>query len=305
MTDGSEDLDARLGAVLASVLGPVTIDVLERLSGGASRETWRVDARSATGEVHELILRRDPPGRPSPPGGMEREAAAMRACTAAGLAVPGVVVGLPDAIVMERIDGETLARRILRDEIYAPARARLAEDCGRFLAGLHAIDPAQVPDLPAVDPLELARTNLITHGEPSPTFELAFRWLEAHRPEPAGRSIVHGDLRLGNLIVGPEGLRAVLDWELLHAGDPLEDLGWLCTKAWRFGEPLPVGGFATREALVAAYERAGGPVVEPAALRWWEVLNTLKWGIGCMGQASVHLKGMVRSVELAAIGRRV
>jgi aminoglycoside phosphotransferase (APT) family kinase protein len=298
-------VEEKLRQLLDGPLGAVRIEGLDRLSGGASRETWRFDAVDDAGTRHELILRRDPPGRPSPPGGMGREAAAMRACTAAGLAVPTVVADLPDGIVMARVDGETLGRRILRDDQYAEARGRLAGDCGRFLAGLHALDPAVVPGLSTDDPVVACRRGLDLVGEPSPTFELAFRWLERHRPEPAGRSIVHGDLRLGNLIVGPEGLRAVLDWELLHEGDPLEDLGWLCTKAWRFGAPLPVGGFATRDELVAAYETAGGAHVEPEALRWWEVLGSLKWGIGCMGQAGAHLSGLVRSVELAAVGRRV
>jgi hypothetical protein len=106
-------------------------------------------------------------------------------------------------------------------------------------------------------------------------------------------------------VVDEAGLVAVLDWELLHRGDPVEDLGWLCTKAWRFGAPLPVGGFATREALVAAYREAGGVAVDPDELRWWEVLGSLKWAVGCMGQGAAHLEGRVRSVELAAIGRRV
>jgi len=298
-------MEGPLVTVLAPALGDVVVEGLERLAGGASRETWSFDAVDAAGTVHELVLRRDPPGRPSPPGGMEREAAAMRACTAAGLSVPGVVAAGDVGIVMRRVDGETIARRILRDDEYATARAHLAGDCGRFLAGLHALDPAVVPGLPADDPVELCRRNLAAHGEPSPTFELAFRWLAAHRPPPTGRAVVHGDFRLGNLIVGPEGLRAVLDWELLHEGDPIEDLGWLCTKAWRFGAPLPVGGFATRDELVAAYEQAGGGPVDAEVLRWWEVLGTLKWGIGCMGQAAAHLRGDVRSVELAAVGRRV
>ncbi|MET1040820.1 MAG: DUF6285 domain-containing protein, partial [Acidimicrobiales bacterium] len=117
--------------------------------------------------------------------------------------------------------------------------------------------------------------------------------------------VVHGDFRHGNLIVGPEGLRAVLDWELAHLGDPLEDLGWLCVRAWRFGGPGPVGGFGEREELYAAYEAAGGRAVDPDVARWWEVLGTLKWGVMCIIQTATHLTGQARSVELAAIGRRV
>ena len=292
---------------LAAALHATAIEGLERLSGGASRETWRFDAVHAGGRRDPLVLRRDPPGRP---GSLDIEARALAAAFAAGLPVPEVVAG-PDTasgLVMRRVEGETIARRILRDDTYAAARSRLAEQCGRFLAGLHAIDldDAGLADLGRPDPLGLCRENLELAGEASPTFELAFRWLEARRPPPPPRDVVvHGDFRLGNLIVGPEGLRAVLDWELVHAGDPVEDLGWLCVKAWRFGAELPVGGFGTREALLRAYREAGGAAVDPAALQWWEVLNTLKWGIGCMGQAAAHLRGAARSVELAAIGRRV
>jgi aminoglycoside phosphotransferase (APT) family kinase protein len=117
--------------------------------------------------------------------------------------------------------------------------------------------------------------------------------------------VVHGDFRNGNLIIGPEGIRAVLDWELAHLGDPLEDLGWLCVKAWRFGSPLPVGGFGTIDQLIAAYEGAGGRPVDAGALHWWQVLGTLRWGIICIVQALTHTSGALRSVELAAIGRRV
>jgi aminoglycoside phosphotransferase (APT) family kinase protein len=97
----------------------------------------------------------------------------------------------------------------------------------------------------------------------------------------------------------------VLDWELAHVGDPMEDLGWLCVKAWRFGVDRPVGGFGEYADLFAAYEDASGRAVDPDVVRWWEVLGTLKWGIMCIAQAFTHLSGTVRSVELATIGRRV
>ena len=116
---------------------------------------------------------------------------------------------------------------------------------------------------------------------------------------------MHGDFRLGNVIVGADGLAAVIDWELAHLGDPMEDLGWLCVKAWRFGGRPPVAGLGGYEELFAAYAEAGGGTVDPDVVRWWEVLGTWKWGVMCILQASAHLRGLVRSHELAAIGRRV
>jgi hypothetical protein len=116
---------------------------------------------------------------------------------------------------------------------------------------------------------------------------------------------VHGDFRLGNLLVGPGGLRGVLDWELAHAGDPAEDVGWLCAPPWRFGGPGEVGGFGTLDQLLGAYEEAGGTGIDRATVNWWEVYATVKWATICALQASAHLSGTTRSVELAAIGRRV
>jgi aminoglycoside phosphotransferase (APT) family kinase protein len=301
-----------LARLLAPVLGgPVEIDGLTRLSGGASRETWAFTARAPGHQPRELIMRRDPAGRPGLPGSMAREAHAMRAAGAAGLSVPEVLADddgteLGTAgLVMSRVPGETIARRILRDDEFEPGRRVLAGQLGAFLAGLHAVDPAEVPGLAETDSPAQYWDAYLAVDDVSPTFETVHRWLVANRPVAAGRVVVHGDLRLGNVIVGPEGLRAAIDWELVHLGDPMEDLGWLCVKAWRFGAPLPVAGVGTVDQLVEAYERVSGRAVDRAAFHWWLVEKTLEWGIMCMGQAAAHLTGAVRSVELAAIGRRV
>jgi aminoglycoside phosphotransferase (APT) family kinase protein len=130
--------------------------------------------------------------------------------------------------------------------------------------------------------------------------------MRRNQPEAAeSPRLVHGDFRNGNFVVGPEGIRSVLDWELAHLGDPIEDLGWLCARAWRFGVPRVVGGFGDVESLLDAYERAGGARPTLAALKFWIALETLKWGVMCLIQAFTHLNGVVRSVELATIGRRV
>jgi aminoglycoside phosphotransferase (APT) family kinase protein len=208
-------------------------------------------------------------------------------------------------MVVTEVAGETIARRILRDEAYTAARSALTAQLGEALATLHALPPDMVPGLEAPDQVEHYRAVLDELAQPHPAFELAFRWLAAHRPPPGGRSIVHGDFRLGNLVVDQHGLVAVLDWELAHLGDPMEDLGWLCVRAWRFGAALPVAGVGRYEELFAAYTAASGQPVDAEAVRWWEVLGTLKWGIMCMMQAEAHRSGLARSHELAAIGRRV
>jgi len=299
-----------LAAALRGVLGTVTIEGLTRLSGGASRETWSFDAVGTGGSRTELVLRRDPPGRPSEPGAMSREARVIGQVRAAGLAVPEVLLSTEEpglwgtaGLVMRRVAGETIARRILRDDAYRPARKVLVRQIAEFAAGLHALE---VPGyLPESDPLAGLRAQLAAFGEVSPVFELALRTLEAGRPPARAPVIVHGDLRLGNLIVGPDSLLAVIDWELVHAGNPAEDLGWFCVKAWRFGVAAPAGGLGSREELLAAYRAAGGADITAEELRWWELFGTLRWGVICMTQAEAHLSGAHRSVELAAVGRRV
>jgi aminoglycoside phosphotransferase (APT) family kinase protein len=173
------------------------------------------------------------------------------------------------------------------------------------LARIHAIVPSTIPGIVETDQVDRYREVLDTLAEPHPAFELAFRWLEANRPPVGGGVVVHGDYRLGNVIVDRDDLQAVLDWELVHLGDPMEDLGWLCVKAWRFGSPHPVAGVGEYQQLFDAYEGATGRAVDAAVVRWWEVLGTMKWGIMCIMQANVHLTGATRSHELAAIGRRV
>lgn len=295
-----------LAIALEPVVGPVEIGEVQRLSGGASRETW-----SFTANGRPLILRRDPPGRPGAPGSMRLEADAIRACHRAGLRVPEVVLDDDGSqlgtagVVMSAVPGETLARKILRDDEFAHARGALVGELGAFLAGLHAIDPAEVPGAVEIDELERYWTSYEAVPDRSPTFDKAHAWLVANRPERTASTIVHGDLRMGNVIVDGNGLAAVIDWELVHVGDPVEDLAWLCVRAWRFGAPLEVGGVGTIVQLIDAYESAGGRRVDREAFHWWLVQKTLQWGIGCMGQAWVHLSGAVRSHELAAIGRRV
>jgi aminoglycoside phosphotransferase (APT) family kinase protein len=302
--------ERQLAAALRGVLGTVTVEGLARLSGGASRETWSFDAVGPGGTRTGLVLRRDPPGRPSEPGAMGREASLISAARAAGLAVPEVLLSTdgPDlwgsaGLVMRRIDGETIARRILRDDRYRQARTVLVRQAGEFAAGLHALG---VPGyLTAPEPLAGLRAELAAFEHISPVFEAALRALEADRPPAREPVIVHGDLRLGNLIVGPGSLRAVIDWELAHAGSPAEDLGWFCVKAWRYGASPPAAGLGSREELLDAYRAAGGAAISPGELRWWELFGTLRWGVICMTQAQAHLSGAHRSVELAAVGRRV
>ncbi|MDB5616271.1 phosphotransferase family protein, partial [Tardiphaga sp.] len=207
-----------------------------------------------------------------------------------------------------RVEGETIPRKILRDQKFVKVRPRLARQCGGILAAIHGIAQPEWPELrrmtPAAEIVQLEQ-EYRSFDWPRPVFELALRWLRNHDPGPSAEvTLVHGDFRHGNLIIGPDGVRAVLDWELAHTGDPMEDLGWICVNSWRFGEiDRPVGGFGTREELFAGYEAAGGRV-DPARVNFWEVMGTLRWGIMCCGMMQRFRLSPDHSMERAMIGRR-
>ena len=306
---------ARLAAAVRRHFGAsASVVDLKPLSGGASAETWQFEVftgdsrmplilQVATGtEVFEASLDKDLQGK------------VQAAAFDAGLPVAQVVFICDEAdelgkgYVMRRIEGETLGARILKLAEYAPARAVLTRQCGTTLAEIHALRASSLPPLPvrdAADSLTAMKSIYRGSGAELPVFELALQWLEDHVPGPVPSTVVHGDFRLGNLIVGPEGLRAVLDWEMTHIGDPTEDFGWISVPSWRFGNlDNEVGGFGKLADLSAAYEAAGGRHLEPASVRFWQVLGALKWGLVCLFFASQHRQGKVRSIERAVIGRR-
>jgi aminoglycoside phosphotransferase (APT) family kinase protein len=317
MTEQPDFAAALQTAATHAIKGATAIAGLKRLSGGASQETWSFDAIGPGGTT-PLILRRAPGGnrveRSEVAPSLETEAKAIRLAAKAGVPVPPVPYVLEDSdklgpgYFMGRIEGETIARKILRDAEFAGARPKLARQCGNILARIHAIDPAQVPELKPTDAaseIEQYRTLYDQHNHPHPVFEIAFKWLEERLPDAPRLTLVHGDFRNGNLIIGPDGVRAVLDWEIVHIGDPAADLGWLCVNSWRFGESQNVvGGFGSVDDLLAGYAEAGGKDMTTARVRFWEIFGTLKWGIMCMSMYQAFAKATDRTVERAAIGRR-
>jgi aminoglycoside phosphotransferase (APT) family kinase protein len=287
-----------------------------KLSGGASQETWSFDIVHANGYVG-AILRRSPKGygaAPTRAAGLDAEARLMQLAYDAGLPSPKVMHVLrPEdelgtGFIMARIEGETIARKILRDEQFATARPMLARQLGKVAAGIHGLPRAKLPPLREMSSTqeiaELSR-EYRSFGWPRPVFASALRWLSCNDPGPSDEvTLVHGDFRHGNLIIGSDGVRAVLDWELAHLGDPMEDLGWICVNSWRFGEiDKPVGGFGSREELFEGYEE-GGRKADPARVKFWEVMGTLRWGVMCCGMMQRFRSGPDHSMERAMIGRR-
>jgi aminoglycoside phosphotransferase (APT) family kinase protein len=293
------------------------VSCLQRLSGGASQETWSFKVHAAGHDDLPMVLRRAPEGAAERAAGnaaLDAEARIIDLVARAGVPVPAVALVLQPAMhlgegyVMRHVAGETLGRRIAGDARLAGARTQLARQCGRSLARIHALDIGPLPPLrvaPAAGELAYYEARHRSHAYPRPVFELALRWLKLNRPpDPPQLSLVHGDFRNGNLIVDASGLRAVLDWEMAHLGDPMEDLGWICVRSWRFGRhDLPVGGFGTRDELFAGYVEAGG-TLHADRVHYWELFGTLKWGVICEGMAQAYLSGAERNVERATIGRR-
>ena len=214
-----------------------------------------------------------------------------------------------EGYVMEAIPGETIPRKILRDKKFASAREKLPFEIGKSLAKIHQ---TQLDDLKALDQVTFSDSLgklfqvYLSFNQPQPVFDLAFKWLEAQKLTEYGNVLVHGDFRFGNFIISEENLESIIDWELAHIGNPMEDLGWLCVRSWRFGNvEKRVGGLGDIKDLIAGYESNSDIKIDESQLDIWQLYGSLRWGVICMMQTFAHLSGMVNSVEKAAIGRRV
>jgi aminoglycoside phosphotransferase (APT) family kinase protein len=286
-----------IAEALAEKLGAV--ESAQLLAGGASKEAWAVDLvdgtkllvrRAGVGVIHRDTLT------------LEQEFHVLEAAVTAGVAAPrpieylGAVDGR-EAFAMERIEGETIGRRIVRDP--PPA---LPSQMAVQLARIHAIEPLAF--LPAGDVVARFYEELDSVHEPHPAIEYGLAWVRERLPEPTTRTFCHGDFRIGNIAVNASGLVSVLDWEFAHVGDPIEDVAWPIVRAWRFGaDDRRLGGVGDVEPYLARYNELTGRGVTPAALDVWEVLGNVKWAIGCLTQCRRHLNGQDRSVEYAVLGR--
>lgn len=297
-----------------------------RLAGGASRETWAVAVEtedSAGLDKLALVLRMDMGGEIYDQAlTRAQEFTLLQVVHQSGVLVPrprwlcsdASLLGAP-FLIMDRLEGESVGRRIVKEPAMAKARQMLPHQLGEQLARIHNIDPFQerlhflprpLPEeSPAQVALNLAARHLWEIGEPHPVLEWAIRWLDLNQPKTIRLGLVHGDFRVGNIMVGPDGLRGIFDWEFAHLGDPLEDLAWPCVRSWRFGhDQLRFGGIGDPEEFLAAYEAVRETKVDRQLLRYWEVMGNFRWAVGCIAQAYRHLSGQTRNLELASLGRR-
>jgi aminoglycoside phosphotransferase (APT) family kinase protein len=317
----AHDLGTGLAAFLAETFDrPVTVSNLAQSSAGARRANVLFDAHDGERVLH--LVATVLPTTEIEINPIGAEAAVRTVAERHGVPVPHIHAVCTDPsyvggpfFVSDRVDGESVPRRVLRLVHQEGIGERVARQLGEALGRLHAIDPTLAPVELAGDnganPAEIALTEAdagVGQLLPNrPVFALGLRWLERRLPPvPERHTIVHTDARNGNLIVGTDGLRAVLDWEgTKRSGDPMQDVAWPALRMWRFREDdREIGGFAGREPFVAGYEDAGGRF-DAERFRWWKVLGTLRWGLGLASQADAHLDGRFPSVVMAASGRRV
>ena len=315
------DFEAALAEVLTTrVAGVQSLVSCERLSGGASQETYRLVVATDQGD-QRLCMRRAPGGeRVETLGvnpGLAVEARLMQLAREAGVPEPDVKYvleegdGLGEGFIMEWLDGEALGARIVRAPELDGIRPELSRLCGEALARIHAIDVKATgldKVLHEVTPelyVEQTWERYKAFETSQPMIDYAGRWLLDNLPEGFDYTLVHNDFRNGNIMFSPEGIVAVLDWELAHIGDPMRDLGWICTNSWRFGRTdLPVGGFGSYEDLFEGYERVSGTPVDRDRVKFWEVFGSFWWAVGCLGMAEHYRNGPDKTVERPAIGRR-
>ena len=185
---------------------------------------------------------------------------------------------------------------------------KLLDEIADAMARVHALDPAMLRFLPVLEPaagVEALAAQFVESGGDRPPIALGLAWLRANLPSPAPLTVLHGDLRIGNIMVDRGHLSAVLDWELAHLGDPHEDLAFGCMTVWRFGRLGKRGfGLGSIEDLACAYEAAGGTTFDPTRFRFWLVYRTVWWALSALSMGKGWRSGADRSLERVVVARR-
>jgi len=323
MTPEQQTLLQNLENFLSEQIGqPITITDAKPLAGGASRDTWRFSVQQGD-ETHQYVMRRDLPTQMFEEAlTREQEFRMMDAAFKSGVKVAQVrylctddeALGSP-FFIMDYIPGISIGRKVIRVPELAQAREKLPGQMAQQLAKIHAMDYKahkldflrQPEEGKSAAEMVIEETYAILDelGAKNPVWEWTLRWAQNHLPDPNPLMFVHGDFRIGNLLVDESGLTAVIDWEFGHVGDPDEELGYLCMRDWRFGNGTKrAAGLTDRETFLQAYETASGRSVDRSSVDWWELIGNIRWGVICLSQAQRHLSGEESSVELASLGRR-
>jgi aminoglycoside phosphotransferase (APT) family kinase protein len=312
---------ARLAQYLTEQNGvPTTIHNPKPLSGGASRDTWLFTATTPE-KSEQLVIRRDLPTQMFEQAlTRAQEYHLMDTAYRHGIKVAQMrylctdnsVLGSP-FFIMAYVAGISIGTKVIHTPELAHARSLLPEQLAQQLALIHTMPYHTLDFLPRT-PLDKTPAQDVIVGMygvldalkvNNPTWEWTLRWAQNHLPAQERTTFIHGDYRIGNLLVDEHGLSAVIDWEFGHIGDPNEEFGYICMRDWRFGNGhLHFAGLSERERFLRAYEQASGISLNRRSVDWWEILGNIRWGIICMSQANRHLSGEESSVELVSLGRR-
>jgi aminoglycoside phosphotransferase (APT) family kinase protein len=321
----------------------VRIGRYERLPGGAIQDNFLLDVDVEGGPWHgghSLVLRTDAPTGVAASLTRAQEFAVLRVAHAAGVIAPQPLFLCRDKevlgrefFIMKRLPGIAQGHRLTREPALVPDGDALAYALGANLARIHAIRPpwsdavrhvapaagygsagidegidaiAPPPAHPALAAIAEYRSWLNRLDDAYPALEWGLRWCERHAPKTFDITLIHRDYRTGNYLVDEGRLAGVLDWEFAGWGDPLEDIGWLTARCWRFsGAAREAGGIAHVEPLLDGYESITGRRISRADLDYWQVMAHLRWAIIALQQAQRHIVGGERSLELALTGRIV
>src|SRR5687768_12776418 len=310
----------RISAFISEASGAqrVAITTLELMSGGAVQQNWALDAALEGGAyagTHRWVLRKDAPARVGESLARADEFRALQAMQDARVLAPRplwlcedpAVAGTP-FFIMERLPGVAAGHKVARDPRLVPDRAGLARELAANLARLHTVTPlhsglAFLNTMLARDDIAHYRAYLDTLGDSQPVLEWGLRWCERHAPAREETTFIHRDYRTGNYLVHDGRLSGVLDWEFCAFGNPLEDVGWIFAKCWRFGQnQYPVGGVAHAEDFLKEYEAQSGRRVDAFALTYWQVMAHIRWAVIALQQRERHRSGVEPSLELALTG---
>ncbi len=302
----------------------VVVDGLDRIHGGASRETYRFrlrfrrDGRSLE---RRLILRRDPPGSLIETD-RANEFNAYRAFHGTRVPVPEPLWLEQESrwldhpfFVMEELAGLESGIPVLFSPDYAAHWERIGARKWAILGEISRSDPHELGLFGSMEPVarDAAWRRELDYWEgvldedevcPQPVIRAAIRWLRRNPPPPAQKlSVVHGDFRTGNFLFDDKGeIHAILDWEMAHLGDPLEDLAWGINRVWCWQKDDRVGGLLPRERALRIWEDASGLEAEPEALRWWELFSSVKGQGIWVSSAKEYAQGRNQDPVLALSG---
>tara|TARA_A100001388_G_scaffold275863_1_gene262265 strand:- start:474 stop:1481 length:1008 start_codon:yes stop_codon:yes gene_type:complete len=292
---------------------------IDKLPGGSSNETWIIKYKNDSC-VEKIVLRRHFQGirnidNEYPPLSLKIESDVMIAAYDEKIPVPKILYrtesksSLGEGFFMEFIEGVALGNKIVDNNFLKSKKVNLSEQCGYHLSKIHKINHKKLENIQKSEAIDEFRKYFEIYKNYNlsiPVFDLSFKWLEKNIPNNEKLHLLHGDFRNGNILMSEEtGIKSILDWELLHLGDPHEDLAWICVNSWRFGKMnKPVGGFGERKDFYSSYEKESNFKINKKSIQFWEVLGTLKWGIMCLKMYDAYKSGYDKSVDRAAIGRR-